>query len=85
MLDNLILGFSTIAHLPVMAAIFAGVLIGILCGVLPGLSASTAVALMVPFTFGMDPVVAVVLLVSVYLAGEYGGSITAIAIGTPAR
>jgi putative tricarboxylic transport membrane protein len=66
-----------------MAAIFAGVLIGILCGVLPGLSASTAVALMVPFTFGMDPVVAVVLLVSVYLAGEYGGSITAIAIGTP--
>ena len=83
MLDNLLLGFSTIAELSVLAAIFAGVLIGILCGVLPGLSASTAVALMVPFTFGMDPVVAVVLLVSVYLAGEYGGSITAIAIGTP--
>ena len=38
---------------------------------------------MVPFTFGMDPVVAVLLLVSVYMAGEYGGSITAIAIGTP--
>ena len=83
MLDNLLLGFSTIAALPVLAAIFSGVLIGILCGVLPGLSASTAVALMVPFTFGMDPVVAVVLLVSVYMAGEYGGSITAIAIGTP--
>ena len=83
MLDNLALGFSTIATLPVLVAIFAGVLVGILCGVLPGLSASTTVALMVPFTFGMDPVVAVVLLVSVYLAGEYGGSITAIAIGTP--
>jgi putative tricarboxylic transport membrane protein len=83
LLDNLALGFSAIAHLPVLAAIFAGVLIGILCGVLPGLSASTAVALMVPFTFGMDPVVAVLLLVSVYMAGEYGGSITAIAIGTP--
>jgi len=83
LLDNLLLGFSTIAALPVIAAIFSGVLIGILCGVLPGLSASTAVALMVPFTFGMDPVVAVVLLVSVYMAGEYGGSITAIAIGTP--
>ena len=83
MLDNLLLGFSTIATLPVVAAIFAGVLIGILCGVLPGLSASTTVALMVPFTFGMDPVVAVALLVSVYMAGEYGGSITAIAIGTP--
>jgi putative tricarboxylic transport membrane protein len=83
LLDNLLLGFSTIATLPVVAAIFAGVLIGILCGVLPGLSASTTVALMVPFTFGMDPVVAVALLVSVYMAGEYGGSITAIAIGTP--
>jgi putative tricarboxylic transport membrane protein len=83
LLDNLILGFSTIASVPAIVAIFSGVLIGILCGVLPGLSASTAVALMVPFTFGMDPMVAVLLLVSVYLAGEYGGSITAIAIGTP--
>jgi len=83
MLDNLILGFSTIANIPALTAIISGVLIGILCGVLPGLSASTAVALMVPFTFGMDPVVSVLLLVSVYLAGEYGGSITAIAIGTP--
>ena len=69
--------------MPAVLAIFSGVLIGIICGVLPGLSASTAVALMVPFTFGMDPLVAVLLLVSVYLAGEYGGSITAIAIGTP--
>jgi putative tricarboxylic transport membrane protein len=83
LLDNLLLGFSTIATLPVMTAIVSGVLVGILCGVLPGLSASTTVALMVPFTFGMDPVVAVALLVSVYVAGEYGGSITAIAIGTP--
>jgi putative tricarboxylic transport membrane protein len=83
LLDNLLLGFSTIATLPVLVAIFSGVLVGILCGVLPGLSASTTVALMVPFTFGMDPVVAVALLVSVYVAGEYGGSITAIAIGTP--
>jgi putative tricarboxylic transport membrane protein len=82
-IDNLILGFSTIAHVPALVAIFSGVLIGILCGVLPGLSASTAVALMLPFTFGMDPTVSVLLLVSVYLAGEYGGSITAIAIGTP--
>jgi putative tricarboxylic transport membrane protein len=83
MLDNLILGFATIATLSGMIAICAGVLIGIICGVLPGLSASTTVALMVPFTFGMDPIVAIVLLVSVYQAAEYGGSITAIAIGTP--
>ena len=83
MLDNLIIGFSTIASLPALTAIIVGVLVGILGGVMPGLSASTTVALMVPFTFGMDPTVSVLLLVSVYLAGEYGGSITAIAIGTP--
>ncbi|MCU7944748.1 MAG: tripartite tricarboxylate transporter permease, partial [Candidatus Thiodiazotropha sp. (ex Cardiolucina cf. quadrata)] len=83
MLENILLGFSAIATIPAVVAIVSGVLVGILCGVLPGLSASTAVALMVPFTFGMDPVVSVLLLVSVYLGGEYGGSITAIAIGTP--
>jgi len=83
MWDNLILGFATIATVPAMLAICAGVLIGIVCGVLPGLSASTTVALMVPFTFGMDPIIAILLLVSIYQAAEYGGSITAIAIGTP--
>ena len=83
MLEDLALGFSTIAAVPAMTAIVAGVLVGILCGVLPGLNASTTVALMVPFTFGMDPVVAIVLLISVYQAAEYGGSITAIAIGMP--
>uniref|UniRef100_UPI00257B35F8 tripartite tricarboxylate transporter permease n=1 Tax=Reinekea sp. TaxID=1970455 RepID=UPI00257B35F8 len=83
MIDNILLGFSAIWSVPAIFAIIMGVLVGILCGVLPGLSASTAVALMVPFTFGMDPLVAILLLVSVYLAGEYGGSITAIAIGTP--
>ena len=83
MIDNILLGFSAIWSVPAIFAIIMGALVGILCGVLPGLSASTAVALMVPFTFGMDPLVAILLLVSVYLAGEYGGSITAIAIGTP--
>ncbi len=83
MLDNLILGFSTIATLPCTVAIIAGVIIGIICGALPGLSASTTVALMVPFTFGMDPIVAIVLLISVYQGSEYGGSITSIAVGMP--
>ncbi len=83
MWENLLLGFSTIATLPAMLAICVGVVVGIICGVLPGLSASTTVALMVPFTFGMDPIIAILLLVSIYQAAEYGGSITAIAIGTP--
>jgi putative tricarboxylic transport membrane protein len=64
-------------------AAFAGVAWGILGGALPGISPSITMALLVPFTYGMDPSVAVVLLASTYVGAEYGGSIPAILIGTP--
>ena len=63
--------------------IVAGIMIGIFVGVMPGLSASTGVALMVPFTYGMHPLIALILLAAVYTASAYGGCITAIAINTP--
>ncbi len=82
-LNNLWLGFQEFGHfLPIMMMLI-GVIIGIMVGVLPGLSPSIGVALMLPVTFGLDPISALVLLVSVYLASNYGGSITAIAINTP--
>ena len=62
---------------------FAGVLWGILGGALPGISPSIAMALLLPLTYGMDPVTAIVLLASVYVGAEYGGSIPAILIRTP--
>jgi putative tricarboxylic transport membrane protein len=64
------------------AALF-GVVWGIFGGALPGISPSIAMALLLPFTYGMDPVAAVVLLASVYVGAEYGGSIPAILIRTP--
>ena len=63
--------------------IMGGVMIGLFVGVMPGLSASTGLALMVPFTFGMHPMIAIILLASIYLSAAYGGTITAIAINTP--
>ena len=60
-----------------------GVLWGILGGALPGISPSIAMALLLPLTYGMDPVTAIVLLASVYVGAEYGGSIPAILIRTP--
>ena len=82
-LNDLWLGLQEFGHfLPIMM-MFIGVIIGIMVGVLPGLSPSIGVALMLPVTFGLDPMSALVLLVSVYLASNYGGSITAIAINTP--
>lgn len=61
----------------------AGCLWGILGGALPGISPSIAMALLLPFTYGMEPVPAIVLLASVYVGAEYGGSIPAILIRTP--
>jgi putative tricarboxylic transport membrane protein len=60
-----------------------GVLWGILGGALPGISPSIAMALLLPFTFGLDPTLAIILLASVYVGAEYGGSIPAILIRTP--
>ena len=64
-------------------AAFAGVLWGIFGGALPGISPSIAMALLLPLTYGMDPTPAIVLLASVYVGAEYGGSIPAILIRTP--
>ncbi|EQM81377.1 tripartite tricarboxylate transporter permease [Stutzerimonas stutzeri] len=64
-------------------AIGIGVLIGVVVGAIPGLTATMAVALALPFTFSLEPVTAILLLVGIYKGGMYGGSITAILIHTP--
>lgn len=64
-------------------AIALGVVIGVVVGSIPGLTATMAVALALPFTFSMEPVAAILLLVGIYKGGMYGGSITAILIRTP--
>lgn len=63
--------------------IVAGTLFGMICGSLPGLSSSMAVILTLPFTYSMEPVQAIVLLVAVYVGGACGGSISAILLKTP--
>jgi putative tricarboxylic transport membrane protein len=67
----------------VLLAAAGGVVWGILGGALPGISPSIAMALLLPFTYAMEPVVAIVLLASTYVGAEYGGSIPAILIRTP--
>ncbi|GAA3730467.1 putative tricarboxylic transport membrane protein [Spinactinospora alkalitolerans] len=67
----------------VLFAIVAGVVGGIVIGALPGLSGTMGIALLVPITFGMDPVAGISMLVSIYAAATYGGSVSAILINTP--
>lgn len=82
-MESVLNSLSSLASVWVVMAAFAGVLWGILGGALPGISPSIAMALLLPFTAGMPPTVALVLLASVYVGAEYGGSIPAILIRTP--
>ena len=68
---------------PIVPVAFGGVAWGILGGALPGISPSITMALLLPFTYGMDPTIAIVVLASTYVGAEYGGSIPAILIRTP--
>jgi putative tricarboxylic transport membrane protein len=60
-----------------------GVLIGLLVGVLPGLTFVMGVLLILPFTYSMDAGQALVLMIAVYVAGTYGGVLTAILMNIP--
>lgn len=64
-------------------AIFAGTLVGMLVGAMPGLSATMAIALLLPLTFSMEPATGISMLASLYLAAMYGGSVAAILLRTP--
>ena len=66
-----------------LLVIFAGCLGGILVGSLPGLTATMGVALLVPFSFGMDMDVSIGMLLGLYCGAMYGGSISSILIHTP--
>ncbi|MDX6804712.1 tripartite tricarboxylate transporter permease [Terrihabitans rhizophilus] len=82
-MDGFNIALHTIFASPAVFYAFAGVAWGIIGGALPGLSASITMALLLPFTFGMDPTMAIILLASTYVGAEYGGSIPAILIRTP--
>ncbi|GAB1400825.1 tripartite tricarboxylate transporter permease [Aminivibrio sp.] len=82
-LSHLYDGLSLLMGFTPLVVILAGVIVGILAGAMPGISPSMAVALLLPFSFGMSPSMGIVLLCAVYLASNYGGSITAVMINTP--
>ena len=60
-----------------------GVLLGTFVGVLPGIGPAMAVALLLPVTYGLDPVAAFIMFAGIYYGGMYGGSTTAILLNTP--
>ncbi len=64
-------------------AMIAGIIVGLIVGAIPGLGPPMAIALMIPISFGWPPETALILMVSCYAAGIYGGSFTAILLKAP--
>jgi len=82
--DILLEAFSKVLLNPVnFFFVFIGVTAGIIVGALPGLTATMGVALLIPFTYRLEPIQGLIMLVGLFCGGIYGGSISAILIGIP--
>jgi len=83
LLEQLIDGLLVAVQLENVLSGFFGVAVGILVGVLPGLDASTGVALLLPMTYTLGPIPALIMLCGIYQGGQTGGAITAILARIP--
>lgn len=81
--DLYLAGLSYFTNPMIFVASFMGVLVGIIFGAPPGLTATMTIAVFIPFTFGMDPVISFAFLLGLYTGAVYGGSISAILINIP--
>ena len=83
LIADLGLGFSTALSLTNLLYCFLGALVGTLIGVLPGLGPVATIAMLLPLTFGLDPVTALIMLAGIFYGAQYGSSTTAILINLP--
>jgi putative tricarboxylic transport membrane protein len=83
LLSDIASGFQT-ALLPVnLLFSFIGVLLGTIIGLLPGLGSATGVAILLPLTFTLEPVTALIMLAGIYYGTQYGATISSVLISTP--
>jgi TctA family transporter len=83
LLNNLSLGFQTALSLQNLLYCFVGVLLGTLIGVLPGLGPVPTIAMLLPITYALTPVSALIMLAGIYYGAQYGGSTTSILVNLP--
>ncbi len=82
-MEHFVSALGLVVAVPNVIAMFIGSLLGIIVGALPGLGSVVGLTICLPFTFGMDQIPALSLLLGVYCGSVYGGSISAILINTP--
>jgi putative tricarboxylic transport membrane protein len=83
LLHNLALGFGVAAHPYNIGFCLLGALVGTLVGVLPGIGTVATVAMLLPITFGLPPVGALIMLAGIYYGAQYGGSTTSVLVNIP--
>src|SRR5437016_3125735 len=80
---NLWIGFQ-VAVIPInVMYCFIGVILGTLIGVLPGIGPVATIAMLLPITFNLNPIAALIMLAGIYYGAQYGGSTTAILVNIP--
>jgi putative tricarboxylic transport membrane protein len=83
LLSNLSLGFLVAASFQNLFLCLIGVLVGTLVGVLPGVGSVATIAMLLPITFGLPPIGALIMLAGIYYGAQYGGSTTSILVNIP--
>jgi putative tricarboxylic transport membrane protein len=81
--DLLLAGIENILHLKYLVPLFLGTLVGLIGGALPGVTITMTIIIVLPFTFGLDPLQGLATMTGVYVGGSAGGAITAALIGIP--
>ncbi|AVQ99990.1 transporter [Oceanobacillus iheyensis] len=82
-LEGIIAGFQVAFSLEGLLFVMIGVFVGTFIGMMPGLGPISAIAVMIPITFGMDPAPALVMMAGVYYGAIFGGSTSSILLNAP--
>ena len=83
MIESLSSGLALLLDPATLLAMLLGTVFGMIIGALPGLGSVLAITIALPFTFGMDKMPAIALVLAIYCSSVYGGSLSAILINTP--
>src|SRR3954463_4437780 len=76
-------GFGIVLQPTNLLYCLIGVVIGMLIGVLPGLGPAATIAILLPLTYGMEPVSAIIMLAGIFYGAQYGGTITSVLLRLP--
>src|SRR2546426_9257972 len=83
MYELLAAGLVNIAQVKYLLPLFLGTLAGVVGGALPGVTITMTIIVVLPFTFGLDPLQGLAAMTGVYVGGSAGGLVTAVPLGVP--